>query len=745
MEILPTQRVPGIPSPERNQADAVGVVSARSTSREVTEFHRDGLRSRRHRDLTSEKYLLHVDGEGGSQWLDLYHGTRLKIPTNVSGAVRVQNNQLRPIVDNYVAHLTTQPYRFVVEAPPDRKAREAAIIDQALINQQVRLQRWNSLWAEAKYMAACFGFCPVHAAWREDMATDPYETVAVPMPDGTVGLMPIRAGNIDSWVGNPGDTVFDSGARRGSMFRTTYGRMLPAELVRTAFAREDLEGTDRIPSSSTFQRTARRWLQASGNVHGSAVMLASQHHDELIHLIYDETAPGVVAEWPMGRLRIVAMQGKYLDTVDERNNAVLLWEGPLPASVFSFVNVYSHFRGDDILGKQFVADLDEDQIQLNQLESLVTEYLRRASRPPLASSGRVNVETIDYRGDVVLEAEPLGPGQVELRYLEYPARHVNILESKIERVLDSMYRKGGWQAASRGEMRGSGKAIIALQQADDSIFGPMSMRTKEELEQFCRLNWSLAKTFMDVPMVIEAAGDEVAHLAEAYVDRTKLSERPPVFTLVSGFGTSMEAKAQQLMNLFGMVDQRGEQVLGTRELRRLWPDQSLFRQVDDPSEIRERRPQVINASIRKFASDMRKQYPQLPYTMGDPMVQQLAQFGLQQIDQWHPVLMDDDIAGHIESLSAITQDETEDPLARRIAIMRQQMFWMWLSQKQMAGAPMPSGQPQGGQQGPGAAMARSNSAVQQAVNMAQPGAGTTVNAASMQQADRNFENQVRSA
>ena len=65
---------PGMPSLAQNEADAIGQVSADALAVEVRDFHQKGLRSRKHRDLTAEKYLLHVDGEGGSQWYDLYYG-----------------------------------------------------------------------------------------------------------------------------------------------------------------------------------------------------------------------------------------------------------------------------------------------------------------------------------------------------------------------------------------------------------------------------------------------------------------------------------------------------------------------------------------------------------------------------------------------------------------------------------------------------------------------------------------------
>lgn len=742
------QRAPGLPSQERNRADAEGMVSQDAIATEVRDFHQNGLRARRRINLTAEKYLLHVDGEGGAQWFDLFHGQRLKIPAPLTGAPRVQNNQLRPILDNYVSHLTTQPFRFVVESRQDRKSRESAIIDQALINHQVRAQRWNALWAEAKYLAACTGFCPVHSAWRDDMSSDPFEAVLATTPDGIPMIGP-RPGIIDSWVGNPFDYVLDSGARRGSFHRATYGRVLPAEMVRQAFGRPDLEGNNRLPSASTFQRTAQKWTQAAGMVHGSSVMTLGWNNDELIGLIYDEIPPGVDANLPHGRLAIIALQGMASAIREEGRGGIgtptLLWVGPLPARVFSHVLVRSHSRADDPYGKPFIADLDDDQIQLNQLESMVNEYLRRASKPPLASTGRVNVETLNYKGDTVLEVEPLGGGSVELSYLEYPARHVSLLQNKINRVLDGMYRKGGWQAASRGESQAgeSGKAIIALQQADDSIFGPATGQTRTELEQFAVLNWRLFKAFGDVPTVLEVVGDEAAHLSEDYVDRTKLSDTPPTFTLVSGFGTSTEAKAQQLLNLFAMVDNQGEQVISAKQLKKLWPDPSLFREVNDPADVRDRRPHVVNASIRKAAKVVREMYPELPYKLNDPTIQQMAQMLAFEIDDMHPALMDDDYAHHINVLSGVTQDEAEDPLVRQTARLRQQQYWMWLAQKQANAAQQQADNPQSPERQGQRMQARKSAftpSTEQAFNPA--AGGKTVNAQSMVQADAAFSKQT---
>ena len=368
-----------------NQQDQLGQAEQGRLAKESRDFHWRGLRARRLRDLTSEKYLLHVDGEGLSQWLDIFRGTRLRSAPDLMGVPRAQNNQLRPILDNFVAHLTTQNYAFVVEAKPDRRSRESAVIDQAIINADVRRQNWNALWAEAKYMAACAGFCPVHAMWRDEQG-DPYEAVLAEQPMGEEGgqipMQGPRPGSIDSFVGNPFDTVFNSGARRNSVHRTTYGRVLPAELVRQAFGRDDIEGNDRLPSASTFQRVVQRWIMAGGCTHGSSALSLGWGHEEMVGLIYDETLPGVDPDWPAGKLTISALKGLAATQRIEARGGLgaptFLWNGPLPAGVFSFVNVYSHHRFDDPHGKPYVGDIDDDQIELNQLESLYNKFVRRA-------------------------------------------------------------------------------------------------------------------------------------------------------------------------------------------------------------------------------------------------------------------------------------------------------------------------------------------------------------------------------
>ena len=81
--------------------------------------------------------------------------------------------------------------------------------------------------------------------------------------------------------------------------------------------------------------------------------------------------------------------------------------------------------------------------------------------------------------------------------------------------------------------------------------------------------------------------------------------------------------------------------------------------------------------------------------LANPLVQQSAQFLWPMIDQQYPIMMDDDIEAHLEALSTMTQDESEDSIVRRIAMLRQDQFFAWLSGKQQAVAEQAAPPPKG--------------------------------------------------
>lgn len=682
----------GVPSQQDNHAD-MGAINPQKLAQEIADFHKNGLERKQFHDLTAEKYLIHIDGEGDNQWADIYNGERIQIPHNLSGIPRAQNNLLRPIVDNMVAYHSTLPFRFVVDARPDREARESAAIDQAFANYMASLTNLNSLFAEALYMAAAYGHCPVHAFWRDDPRFDAYQ------PVHALGMQGPQRGTIDCFVGDPFDTVYATGSKRGQVERLSYGRVVGAHGVRQAFPHiPNLEGSTKLNSASRFQRTVRKWLQAGSSVHGTAAQMDGQDGEELIALIYREIAPGVDINHPLGRLSIIALNGSAsTDSADASGggghsygNAVLLHDGPLPGGVFSCVQVYATNRFDDVMGKPFVADLDEDQVQLNQLETLVNEFVRRSVRAPLITSGVIADDSAAYLDDGEIEIDP--GSQFIPSYLELPYRHIPLLENKIRRLEEGLFRKGGWQAASRGESRSGDAAakVVALARADDTIHGPTNQAFKRAAEQFMGVCWRLMKEYGDVPWMIDVAGDEIAHLLKPYIDRGQLSEQPPMYRLTSGFGATQETKAQQLMQLWNMYDPlTGERAISTKQFKKQFPDRSLWPDELDPEEMRERRAKVINQGIREAAAELRKTYqldPAQVNSMSDPMVLQAATMVWQFIDKEYPVMMDDDIEANLEALSTITQDESEDSVVRRVAMLRQDQFFRWLSGKQEATA-----------------------------------------------------------
>lgn len=685
----------GIPDQGGNQYDAVGQVSAEAHANRVLLFHKRGLRSRRYRDLTAEKYALHIDGEGDGQWADIYNGQRVEIPASIFGQIRHTENLLRPVVDNAVAYHTTMPFRFVVDTRPDRESRSRALVDQTLINQLAIKQRWNREFAQALYVAMPYGSCPVHAFWRNDISTDPYE----PLYGSDQENVGLQKGMIDVWVGDPWDTVYNPGATRNSLHMYTYGRTVPAQMVRAAFAHvpgvSTIQGTNRLPSASRFQRTWRKWGSTVLEVHGAASQSGGRSEEELIALLCSEIAPGIDPDYPEGRITVIAVDGTATIASEEAGGggqrAVLLHDGPLPAGKFSHIRVYSANRFDDILGKPFVGDLDDLQVQLNQAISLRAEYIRRSVRPPLVQTGMMVDDTSVYEDDAQLDVDPAAPFQPY--YLELPSRQIGILNQHISEIRNGIWTLGGYQAASRGEGQSGDAAakVIALAKADDTIHGPTNQRFREGVEEFAGLCWSLFKEYADVPWLVEAVGGETAHLIEPWLDRNMISVEEPKFRLVSGFGATTESKANQLLQLVAAKGSDGMPLMSTRQFQAAWPDQSTYPEVEDLMGVQERRTKAINARIRRIVREFQQQMgeaSQRPDFVGMLDAALMAEF---------PVLPDDSPQLHFEALATISQDENEDPMVRQLARFRQGRYQMWLMTGQgpmPAMPPEPQAQPQ---------------------------------------------------
>ena len=689
------------PLPEQNRVDAVGKRTAQEAARRVIQAHRAGLTARRERDLNSEKLLLHIDGAGDFQWADIYHGQRVEIPRLIS-EFRKTENLLRLVVDNAVAHHTTMPLRYFADSTPDRRSRDRAIIDMLWMNHVAEQQDLNGLFADALYMAMPAGFCPIHRYWREDRR-DGYEPIRVP-DDASRAIEP-QPGIIDCWIGNPFDTVFDLGAKRGSAYWCSYGRVLPAGMIRDAFDHipeaRTLEGSTRLPSAAEFQRIARSWQLAGLGMHGSPVI--GQRRDEkggeeLLLLVCRETLPGVDTEWPDGHLQIVAVPG----AADLRRgegqgaHAVLLADQALPAGDFSWTLFYSHHRGEDIHGKPWVEDIDQLQVDLNIALSKKWEFLNRGMEAPIfGPGGALSEDMLDIGGYNYVELDP-ALANWRPRAVEWPAYILQGFEKEAEDKRRAIYTGGGYQASSRGESPGSRmayRAIVALQQADNTIHGPVNARFRRAACDFARGCWKQMKRYGDVPWLIQITGDEYAHLVEPYVDSSKLSDTPPTFKLVNAFGPSPELRAQEVMELMQVRGADGEAFLSTENARRAYPNPMMFGDESHPKAVQRRRAKAIAVAFTHLAAEFREKTGLAETDIGHPWVQQAALQVFGAMEVRYPRLRDDDLMAHLAALSEITQDETADAIARLAAIRRQDLMYEW--QAMQAGPQMLQPGPQG--------------------------------------------------
>jgi hypothetical protein len=706
-------------------------------AREIVDAHRQGKEKRRLRDLTAEKYLMHIDGEGDAQWADILDGTRVWVPPAVTGGLRLQHNLLRPLVENAIAYHTAQEYQVLAQAGFGREARDRARVDTIMANSTIQRTKLNTIVAEALFFAAAYGHCPVHSTWREDLRSESYEPIydfsaqqqtdmlreilgsealeQIP-PEMLEEIFQLRRGFAEVWCGDPWSTVYNEGAKRSSVQWYSYERTLPITLVHQAFEHlphaQELQGRTDLPSASRYQRIVRRWVERNLGTHGtSGVFGGGSEGDELIGLVHQEVHPGVLRGWPDGRLTIVALDGASeadaAATGTHRGRPVLLHEGPLPGARPSATRFYMSTRGDDVLGKPYVADLDDLQVQLNQLITLEAEFIRRYARPPLlVGPGGLVDDTVTTEDDAILEVA--GDSGIQPQFMFPPPQGINIFSGAIERTMDQIFRLGGWQAASRGESRAGDAAakVVALMKADDTIFGPVNQGIRKSVVELLQTCHALAREYMLLPQdVTTVTGDDLAYLAEPYIDRDQLSPEPPELIVVSGYGATPEHTGQQLLELVGRSGADGQPLMPTEEFWRRYPDHTL-------------RPPEVSAHQLRRAKTSRVNY--LIQKLGDALTEQMQDdahlalpYAMQRIMQVFPPERTDNPQAHIEALDLLVQDPDENDLVRHLARQRQMVFFEILQQQAQAAAQAASGeqeesqpsrprrQPQGGGGGGG--------------------------------------------
>ncbi len=718
---------------EQNEIDQGALVTNNTTAKEILEFHASGLEARRGHDLLSEKLLLHIDGGGDLQYCEILDDNRIVIPNYVA-EYKKTDNLLRLVVDNAIAHHSSTKFKFFADSPPDRVSREKALMDSLWINHVSWQQDLNGLSADAMYMAMSAGFCPLHAYWSENPVEqyEPINHAAVEGPEAQLQkLFDPQPGRLDLWLGNPFDTVFDNAARLGSIHWCSYGRVLPAGPVKRTFDHmpgvRELQGSTRIPSASQWQRIASKWdLEGIGR-QGSPVIRdisIRNQSEELMMVICREVLPRYEAAWPRGRLQIIAVPD-FADNEhrSRASKAVLLYDGDLPAGDFSFTNFYSHQRSDDVLGKPWIEDMDVNQVDLNIALSEYWDYLQKMKNTPMVAPGGALPDDIqNLNGYELLEIDPSMGGWTP-RVPQWPPDVLTGLEKVIKDKRDSIWRGGGYQAASRGESAGTrqaAKAIQALQVADNSIHAPVNMRFRRSMTNFARNQcWKQMKTYGDVGWLIDIVGDEYEYMVEPYIDRTKLSDRPPAYKMVNGFGPSPELRTQELLEYSQVRGADGIPLITTEEVRRALPNQEIFSKRGDPQVVALRRAKMIASEINRAADDFRRQTGFDEQGMQNPLVLEVGKMVAMMIHQQFPPMRSDDLQAHIATGTEIVQDETADPVARNAMMRRLDVYYEWqaeqarqqIAAQQRALPPGTAPEPRTGQAAVATDMARSGGGV----------------------------------
>lgn len=663
----------------------------------IVDRHRDGKKKRRLRDITAEKYLLHVDATNDGQWAEIVNGQEVFVRPKLSGSLRLQRNLLRPIVDNMVAYHTATPLKVVADAPPGRRARDRARVDAMLANHIISDQGLNQVLAEAMYVAAIYGNCPVHVSWRYQ---DQFVGFMDEGPDGMV----------DIWCGDPWDTVYDDAATRNSVLRASYGRTLPMSTIREAFgdvpwvSDGSVKGSDRLPSASRFQRIYRRWEYLNQAFRESASIRSGYKNDEMVAIICEETLPGVLPDWPDGRLAIVA-----IDQAAETENWTfsgsthgeyhLLHVGPLPCRRFSFVRFYANGRMDDALGKPYVADLSDLQVQLNNLVTLRAERLRKFAKPKLmAQTGSFEEDTMYAGGDTVAFYNTEMP-----KYLDPPSMGIAEFDLEIDRIETMMFRIGGWQAASRGEGTAGDPAakVVALAKADDTIFGPMSRAFQESLNALLQICHHYVREYAERPFLARVAGEDLAYAIDPWVRSEKMSQRDPQFRAVNSFGATPEAMAQTLASLVTIQAADGQPLLTKDEFWTKYPDPALRPHEPNLRMMKLRKCSAINHYIEEVADGVVEQYREILASNPEMINRAIQEIG-NVVMARYPIERTDDIGMCIASLDELIHDITTSQLAREVAKLRQALYFDWLamqSEAQVGGQPPRTMQPKASSSG----------------------------------------------
>lgn len=650
---------------------------ARRIADSVVERHRKGKLKKRLHDLTAEKYYVHVDGENDGQYAELVGDQVVMVPPRVGTFIRLQQNLLQPIVSHFVAYLCGIPFKAIADVPQGRRARDKGRMATVVANHVIADQQLNSKLAEAMFVAAVYGHCPVHATWR-------YGSKHPADPIAPQGMPP---GYVDIWVGDPWDTTYNDGATRNSVYRMTYGRTMPLAVLENAFPGHPeiskLRGaSSNSATASTSDRILRKWHSANQSQSGHPYIGAGESTEDLISVLVEEWAPGYLREHKEGLLRIVALSGRAdtgMGAVGGGEN-VLLHQGPLPGGRLSAVRFYSLNRFDNVLGKPYVAPIDDLQIQLNNVVTMRAVRLAKFSSPkPVAPTGS-GIEADTFIGDedtILLYNGDRGP-----EYMKPPMGNPDY-DAMIREIEAQLFRISGWQSASRGEANAgdSGAKVNFLAKADDTIFSPIRQGFEASFSDLMALCHALVReNAQGHPFLANIVGDELSYAIDPWIRAEELDYCDPHFKLTQGFGASPEALADALQGLVQLQAADGP-LMTSDEFWDRYPNPALRPHRPNVRAVKQIRLNSINYMIERLCDEAETEYRDL--IAQDPNIApQLAVEIEAEVRRRYPLLRTEDYAMAFESMDEVIHDPNSSGLKRNVCELRMNAYYEQLQAMQ---------------------------------------------------------------
>lgn len=727
---------PDIPQ-QQLQQPALSEEEAGLVARNLVKRYRALRLARRSHEVLADKLLAHVSGD---QWLDIRGGSLVQIPLR-EGHARTYDNVLADLVENMSSYHTQNPYRFKSRFPASPEGREFEVVADRFANHVGPDNRLNQTTALALAIGgACFGFHPIHVLWEEEATDSAYpalfdesvsEAAEVDLGYGALGVR--KKGRIRFWLGDPWATVADAGATRGNVFRETYERVMPLEVVKEVFGARaaTLKPRTDLPGAARFHRVQRYVAGALGPDYAGVARsqpASGEDTGPLVSLVCEETLPCMLPadlrqQFPSGMLTIVALSGGGADDREgSRGVPVFLHRGSLPGGVLGVERFYAVGPGrgaDSADGIPWVRDLDELQMRLNSLLSRAMNRVRKDTDPPIL----IQMGLLDDAA----KKNPHGSAFWEYfggqppKYLE-PPNDMGTLDREILRAYNALHERGGYNAASRGELKAgtSGYAVRQLAAYDDSKFGTAGIGLGDALCSLMKKAHALAFEHMDAPMELtDYTGGDFGYLATPYIHWQQMSPKAPQFELVSGWGT-MQDRMERLTSLVQMRGGDGQPLLPVEDFWEKYPDQSMRPLGNETRNMKRRRAKARVAALRDGARALRPQCDQQvqqlqaqvqlmarttpgglvnmpqPQQVQQQVEMQCARQLFQQVEQQIPRMRSDDIAFSIDSLDEIVQDVQADRIAVLAASQIQDAYFMvqaQMAQQQMAAKPQRQQQP----------------------------------------------------